>query len=1346
MKSKITRYRLLPFVLCLVFPAFAQIQDSFSLAYSKLPNTLFQSFFLHDQSSVYQVLGDYYKLSNYDGTIPAPELLSDDFQMLYSDLWLSQRLDSTGNRPGGKPPHMVDWAAFLQVDSVERAKVDCPIHLLWMSYNELDSNALYEGQLAYEGMYWTVQDSIIHLDQQGNYHLNRTNVYAAAAQSVLRKEAFLAGTHAGPFYVEQGTANIDFQIPSSLIQKNVGTVSAYWADFDDGNGFIQVQPDQNYSVYYGAAGTSVEWATKHIRVRARIGQNWRESKFRINIIFHAEPSDTALSTAKLPLSMCGVGKADYPAKISIDYANANDSLTRPIVIVEGFEGTAKPYGYLSYHAVRSGYVFDSNGNRIYEHMAPLSWLMDSLNTAGYDLIYVDFQESKLPVEQNAATLLQVLQWIDAQQPQQPTTVVGASLGGLITRYALNEAEELGCCLNVAAYGTFDSPHDGAFIPIGLQATTESLARLFPSIPLVSNPWTITLGSAAARQMLITHYDSNAATTRHEFLDALGNKHPSNLYRFAVSNGSMHGKPNVLADSIARYISYGWSNDVPVGHRIGANQDTLAYNRTGKTRNVQIVGTRSEGHRGQNPNVFEGSKLLNVYRYQRMRWISVTNACKAQWVYTLGSIASFIPTSVVHGAVQSIQKRTNAQLAILASRTAQQGRKVKKTHFPLAYDELPGSLTNTPSAFRYPFISVHSPDHCFIPSFSALDVGAKYDTLAIPDRKGIVPFHSIHAPGLVDTALHNQKHIETTPEIIQYLLEQFRGIYRTAPTVIQDTFNIAQEYHLHSSYVHQLGATTIGASGCLRLGFEGPIGWTSSTLYADTVQFIAASLKNGCTTSQLEVHGTVAVGQTDKRRAELRIPRGATLVLHADATLQIGPKSEVIIENGGRLLIGKGANILLNDGTLTALGTVELEQGARFDPQGSGTLVFDEGIDFQFDTANAIALEDLTILVKTQVILPVQLTSFTLNRCIVELQGGGAFTCFSEAVLSNSSFNQSLQKQWCGFRANGPSTVVDRCEFVGGSPALEISSSLNAKVERTLFSSCIVGVTIMNALDVFASNSFTRCQLGAVMQGATPLLTGCRFKDCYDGLLVEGTTAELRVEQCLFSTNQHIGLEVRNLRSRLTCNQFTNNGEAFVSSNGVLQLGRNAGNTFKGNFTAIRADNCQRLELAQGHNTFKANHGFDLLCTFDSAAVLTQSGGFYQIPANYNSFTASSSSDLRMGRAPVYLTYNPQLAVSNRLCPERSIADIDSVTDAARSGKELRVWPNPTFDGKGKVQLPHNEGGTLYILNALGQSIQNLKVTPGTEELDLDVGRHHGLMIIRFESKQGIASFRWIRPS
>ena len=47
-------------------------------------------------------------------------------------------------------------------------------------------------------------------------------------------------------------------------------------------------------------------------------------------------------------------------------------------------------------------------------------------------------------------------------------VIGPSMGGLISRYALNYMESIGVDHETRLYVSFDTPHAGANVPIGFQ--------------------------------------------------------------------------------------------------------------------------------------------------------------------------------------------------------------------------------------------------------------------------------------------------------------------------------------------------------------------------------------------------------------------------------------------------------------------------------------------------------------------------------------------------------------------------------------------------------------------------------------------------------------------------------------------------------------------------------------------------------------------------------------------------------------------------------------------------------------------------------------------------------------
>ncbi|RZL07562.1 MAG: hypothetical protein EOO62_16885, partial [Hymenobacter sp.] len=126
---------------------------------------------------------------------------------------------------------------------------------------------------------------------------------------------------------------------------------------------------------------------------------------------------------------------------------------------------------------------------------------ESLEAAGYDLIYIDFERNLASIAYNAQVVEYIIQqvnaWKSTAQTQGYTTdqnvVLGMSMGGLIGRYALAEMTR-----NPTRFGPpdtrllvlHDSPQRGAYNPLGLQCFTRAtavplnIALLSPSIALL----------------------------------------------------------------------------------------------------------------------------------------------------------------------------------------------------------------------------------------------------------------------------------------------------------------------------------------------------------------------------------------------------------------------------------------------------------------------------------------------------------------------------------------------------------------------------------------------------------------------------------------------------------------------------------------------------------------------------------------------------------------------------------------------------------------------------------------------------------------------------------------------
>lgn len=144
-------------------------------------------------------------------------------------------------------------------------------------------------------------------------------------------------------------------------------------------------------------------------------------------------------------------------------------------------------------------------------------LAAQLHTAGYDIIVLNFNDGGDFIERNALVLQQLIQEINANKP--PTdelVVIGFSMGGLVARYALVNMENMDVDHETRMYISYDSPHNGAHIPVGIQALaltslSPSYQSLFPELEEIDRQF----NSPAATQML--RYRLTSATQNNQVL-------------------------------------------------------------------------------------------------------------------------------------------------------------------------------------------------------------------------------------------------------------------------------------------------------------------------------------------------------------------------------------------------------------------------------------------------------------------------------------------------------------------------------------------------------------------------------------------------------------------------------------------------------------------------------------------------------------------------------------------------------------------------------------------------------------------------------------------------------------
>ena len=178
------------------------------------------------------------------------------------------------------------------------------------------------------------------------------------------------------------------------------------------------------------------------------------------------------------------------------------------------------------------------------------------------------------IDRNAMILVELLDIINtAKAPNSPeqNVIIGPSMGGIIARYALNYMEDASIDPDTRLYMSFDSPHLGANVPIGLQHQLNFLAKN-PLSPVADLEPLIEgfLKSPAARQLLIDHFEphltgadeytfdaSNTLPQMHPFrtifqtringFNATG--FPEDVRNVAIINGSGIGSAYLAKDGI-----------------------------------------------------------------------------------------------------------------------------------------------------------------------------------------------------------------------------------------------------------------------------------------------------------------------------------------------------------------------------------------------------------------------------------------------------------------------------------------------------------------------------------------------------------------------------------------------------------------------------------------------------------------------------------------------------------------------------------------------------------------------------------------------------------------------------
>ena len=295
------------------------------------------------------------------------------------------------------------------------------------------------------------------------------------------------------------------------------------------------------------------------------------------------------------------GEGEYQIFLSPD-----NILDKPIIVVDGFDpGDTRDipglYSLLNY-----------TGESGSENLA------DFLRAEGFDVVILNFPvytrvaDGALVdggadfMERNAMLLVELINMINtakASNSPEQNVIIGPSMGGIIARYALNYMENQTLDADTRLYISFDSPHHGANVPIGLQHQLNFLANN-PLSPVAELEPLIEgfLKSPASRQLLIDHFEAHLSGAdaftfdsaailpeAHPFRTTFENNinsltttgFPENVRNVAVINGSGIGSTYLAKDGVTP-VTNGFTiadTTLPIESPLGTVDVTIELNMT-----------------------------------------------------------------------------------------------------------------------------------------------------------------------------------------------------------------------------------------------------------------------------------------------------------------------------------------------------------------------------------------------------------------------------------------------------------------------------------------------------------------------------------------------------------------------------------------------------------------------------------------------------------------------------------------------------------------------------------------------------------------------------------------------
>ncbi len=354
-------------------------------------------------------------------------------------------------------------------------------------------------------------------------------------------------------------------------------------DFGDGTGYHTIN---TFGVDYVAVTyPTIGHYPIHFRLQSTdyIGENvpedeWEDYKHSLSKMHIASDIDLTENQPDFQFDFDGFNVGHYEPCLPDDIEPEH---RKAFIYVTGF-GPFIPFGGAIEKVVNTLPNLNVKINRSFpEHYRDLQRSrITELRNEGYDVYIVNYHGNNVyrSVKKNGRALVKFLDYLKCGpylNSNEQFVIMGFSMGGLVTRYALNYMESSSYATecrfeqrhNTRLFISMDSPQQGANIPLAIQEIWEALVGNtaiggLPSMAMglggysmaIDGPmhWSPILGSTAAKQMLLFHADTRSGSlldynySRHslgvELYDTLAmmGGYPKYCKNVAVTQGLLNG--------------------------------------------------------------------------------------------------------------------------------------------------------------------------------------------------------------------------------------------------------------------------------------------------------------------------------------------------------------------------------------------------------------------------------------------------------------------------------------------------------------------------------------------------------------------------------------------------------------------------------------------------------------------------------------------------------------------------------------------------------------------------------------------------------------------------------------